>query len=186
MKAYNNSNQLSSSCDKTYLITWRAEDQCGNTSYLDSRLEIRRPGLDKIIKLPDTYLSCGEDTQADLENFNKTGILGLKVGYEQYGTFYSTDTLALSTTDYVCNYLLIKKDQQFPSSCGAKVLRTWEILDWCNSAAGTVAIDDQFIEFVDTLAPTIQCTPHASLETAESISLPPYNCTTTLNFPSPF
>jgi len=176
----------SSSCDKTYLITWRAEDQCGNTSFLDSRLEIRRPGFDKIIKVPDAYLSCGQDTQEDVEDFTKTGILGLKVGYEKNGIFYSTDTLALSTTDYVCSYLLVKRDQQFPSSCGSKVLRVWEILDWCNSAAGTIAIDDQFIEFVDTLAPTIQCTPHFSLETAESISLPPYECTTTPNFPTPY
>ena len=175
----------SSSCDKSYLITWRAEDQCGNTSYLDSRLEIRRPGLDKIIKVPNVYLSCGEDTQADVEDFSKTGILGLKVGYEKNGTFYSTDTLALSTTDYVCSYILIKKDQQFPSSCGSKTLRVWELLDWCNSAAGTIAIDDQLIEFIDTLSPTIQCTPHASLETAESISLPPYQCATTPNFLAP-
>ncbi len=174
-----------SNCDKTYTVTWLATDACGNTAYLDRTLIIKRPGLDKIVKVSDTNLSCGEDDPSDIEDFTKTGILGLKVGFEHFGTFHITDTIPLSTTEYVCNYILTKTDQSFPSTCGSKTFRYWQLLDWCDSSTGVVPIDTQLIKFVDTLAPTIHCTPHASLAMTEYINIPGYQCELTPTFPTP-
>ena len=174
-----------SNCDKTYNVTWLATDACGNTAYLDRTLIIKRPGLDKIVKVADTYLSCGEDDPSDIEDFTKAGILGLKVGYEHYGVFHTTDTIPLSTTEYVCNYILTKTDQSFPSTCGSKTFRYWQLLDWCDSSTGVVPIDTQLIKFVDTLAPTIHCTPHASLAMKEYINIPGHQCAMTPTFPTP-
>ncbi len=174
-----------SNCDKTYNVTWLATDACGNAAYLDRTLIIKRPGIDKIVKVSDTYLSCGEDDPSDIEDFTKTGILGLKVGYEHYGVFHITDTIPLSTTEYVCNYILTKTDQNFPSTCGSKTFRYWQLLDWCDSSTGVVPIDTQLIKFVDTLAPSIHCTPHASLAMTEYINIPSHQCAMTPTFPIP-
>lgn len=174
-----------SNCDKTYTVTWLASDACGNTAYLDRTLIIKRPGIDKIVKVSDTYLSCGEDDPSAIEDFSKAGILGLKVGYEHYGVFYITDTIPLSTTEYVCSYILTKTDQSFPSTCGSKTFRYWQLLDWCDSSTGVVPIDTQLIKFVDTLAPTIHCTPHASLAMKEYINIPGHQCSLTPTFPTP-
>ena len=174
-----------SNCDKTYNVTWLATDACGNTAYLNRTLIIKRPGIDKIVKVSDTFLSCGEDDPSDIEDFTKAGILGLKVGYEHYGVFHTTDTIPLSTTEYVCNYILTKTDQSFPSTCGSKTFRYWQLLDWCDSSTGVVPIDTQLIKFVDTLAPTIHCTPHASLAMKEYINIPSHQCAMTPTFPTP-
>ena len=173
------------SCDKTYSVTWQATDACGNTAFLDRTLIIRRPGLDKIVRVSDINLSCGEDDPSDIEDFSKTGILGLKVGYDVNGTFNITDTISLSTTEYVCNYILTKTDQSFPSTCGSKTFRYWQLLDWCDSSTGVVAIDTQLIKFVDTLAPTIHCAPHASLAMTEYINIPGHQCELIPSFPTP-
>ena len=137
------------------------------------------------MKVSDINLSCGEDDPSDIEDFTKTGILGLKVGYDVNGTFNITDTISLSTTEYVCNYILTKTDQSFPSTCGSKTFRYWQLLDWCDSSTGVVAIDTQLIKFVDTLAPTINCTPHASLAMTEYINIPGHQCELTPSFPTP-
>ncbi|MBK8347347.1 MAG: hypothetical protein IPL08_06860 [Saprospiraceae bacterium] len=56
----------------------------------------------------------------------------------------------------VCNYYTTYSDVEI-DACGAhchgnkKVIRTWQILDWCN---GTVTPCQQIIKSVDTEAPT--------------------------------
>ena len=80
--------------------------------------------------------------------------------------FIPTDTLPLSTDNYVCNYILSKEDKQFTASCGIKYYRYWTLADWCGSNP-PIAIDTQFIEFKDTLAPEIQCTNYNTLANAE-------------------
>jgi len=168
----------------TYLVTWIAADECNNTATLKDTVRILRPGIDKIVKVADAFLSCGEDDAADVQDLDRTGVPGLMVGLQRNGVFVPTDTIALSTKNYVCNYILTKEDQRFPSTCGDKYFRYWTILDWCGSR-GPMPIDTQAIFFKDTLAPTIQCTAFNTLEKAENISLPNFNCTRTVSFPTP-
>ncbi len=173
-----------SNCDRTYLITWKAEDQCGNVNYLERTLEIKRPGIDKIVKTPDVHFSCGEDDASAIDDISKTGTVGLKIGYEKNGKFHATDTLDLSTETYVCDYILTSTDQPFPSDCGSKTLRYFQLLDWCKSSS-LIPIDTQLIKFIDTLAPQINCSPHASLAMAQQIPLPTNSCATTPSFAPP-
>ena len=168
----------------TYLVTWVAADDCNNTAILKDTVRILRPGLDKIVKVADATLSCGEDGLSEVQDLNKTGIPGLMVGLQRNGEFVPTDTIKLSTKNYVCNYILTKEDQRFPSTCGEKYFRYWTILDWCGNRA-PMPINTQAILFKDTLAPTIKCTDFNTLANAEKITLPSFNCTKTLSFPTP-
>jgi len=168
----------------TYLVTWIAADDCNNTATLKDTVRVIRPGLDKIVKVADAVLSCGEDGSSEVQDLNRTGIPGLMVGVQENGVFVPTDTIRLSTKNYVCNYILTKEDQRFPSTCGEKYFRYWTILDWCGNQA-PMPIDTQAILFKDTLAPTIQCTEFNTLANAEKIALPSFNCTKTLSFPTP-
>lgn len=168
----------------TYLVTWIAVDDCNNTATLKDTVRVIRPGIDKIVKVADATLSCGEDDASDAQDLSKTGIPGLMVGVQRNGQFTPTDTIALSTKNYVCNYILTKEDKRFPSTCGEKVFRYWTILDWCGNRA-PMPIDTQAILFKDTLAPTIKCTAFNTLATAEKIALPNFSCTKTVSFPAP-
>ena len=168
----------------TYLVTWIAVDDCNNMATLKDTVRILRPGIDKIVKVADATLSCGKDGPSDIQDLNRTGIPGLMVGLQRNGVFIPTDTIELSTKNYVCNYILTKEDQQFPSTCGEKYFRYWTILDWCGNQA-PMPIDTQAIFFKDTLAPTIQCTQFNTLAKAEKITLPNFNCSKTVAFPTP-
>jgi len=141
-------------CDTTRaLLNWTATDACGNTATLAQSVVILRPDAGDIIQAADQVLSCGEDTEADLNNFAKTGMPRIKVGKVVNGVLIPTDTIALDTANYVCGYILQKRDIQVPADCGIKVFRYWDILDWCDTQEGIIPIDTQFIELRDTLAP---------------------------------
>ena len=174
------------SCDGalTYLVAWLSEDGCGNQSTLTDTLRVIRPGIDKILDAPTTNLSCGEDDGATIENFQKTGLPSVVVGLQSKGVFVPTDTIPLSTKQYVCNYILQKQDQSFPSTCGTKYFRYWTLLDWCDGSV-PIQIDTQLIQFKDTIAPTLLCTPHNSLAEAETISFSPFDCNRSISFPKP-
>ena len=174
-----------SACEvTTYLVTWIAADDCNNTATLKDTVRVIRPGLDKIVKVADAILSCGEDGPVEVQDLNRTGVPGLMVGLQRNGVFVPTDTIELSTKNYVCNYILTKEDQRFPSTCGEKYFRYWRILDRCGNQA-PMPIGTQAILFKDTLAPTIKCTDFNTLANAEKIALPNFNCTKTLSFPTP-
>ncbi len=178
-------NAVREDCDATtYIVTWLAADNCNNTATLKDTVRVLRPGIDKIVKVADATLSCGEDGTNAVEDLNKTGRPGLMVGLQRNGVFTPTDTIELSTKNYVCSYILNKEDIQIPSNCGAKYFRYWTIVDWCGST-GPMPIDTQAILFTDTLAPTIQCTAFNTLANAEKINLPSFNCTKTVAFSTP-
>ncbi|MEM6319202.1 MAG: T9SS type A sorting domain-containing protein [Bacteroidota bacterium] len=168
----------------TFLVTWRAADACGNTTFLKDTVRVMRPGIDKIVKTPDAILSCGEDSPSLAQNLSRTGLPSLAVGVQRNGKFTPTDTVALSTQNYICNYILTKTDQEFPSSCGQKYFRYWTLLDWCGKS-GPVPIDTQLVVFKDTLAPTLNCTQNASLLTAQKIALPPFECSKNVSLTAP-
>ena len=54
-------------------------------------VRVIRPGIDKIVKVPDATLSCGEDGVSAIQDLNKTGIPGLMVGLQRNGEFVPTD-----------------------------------------------------------------------------------------------
>ena len=172
-------------CDEsTYIVTWSAADDCGNVTNLKDTVRVMRPGIDKIVKVPDAILSCGEDTEATALNLKRTGAPGLALGLQRNGVFIPTDTITLNEDDYICNYVVSKNDKRLNSSCGTKFFRYWTLVDWCGDI-GPMVIDTQAIFFKDTIAPTIRCTEYTTLETAERISLPNFNCTKTLSFYTP-
>ena len=122
--------------------------------------------------------SCGEN----VDNFQKCVFPETQQIYE--GINICINQLLLSTKNYVCNYLLQSEDLSIASTCGEKYFRYWSIVDWCSNS-GPMPIDTQAILFQDTLAPTIQCAAFNTLEKAERIALPNFNCTKTLSFPTP-
>ena len=115
---------------------------------------ILRPELTDIVLPEDVILSCGEDTESTLDDISKTGMPSIKIGKVINGVLESTGTVPLDMTDYVCGYILQKKEVSVPADCGIKVFRTWEIIDWCDAQSGPQALAAQLIELRDTLAPT--------------------------------
>jgi len=120
------------SCDTTRaLLNWKATDACGNEATLAQSVVILRPEFTDIIKPENITLSCGEDTESTLSDISRTGIPSIKVGKVVNGVLIPTDTIALDTVNYICGYIVQKKDVSVPADCGIKLFRYWEILDWC-------------------------------------------------------
>ena len=143
------------SCDTTRaLLNWSATDACGNVATLTQSVVILRPDAADIVQAPDRILSCGEDDETALNDFAKTGMPRIKVGKVVNGVLIPTDTIALDTANYVCGYILQKRDVKVPADCGIKVFRYWDVLDWCDTKNGIVPVDTQYLELRDTLAPT--------------------------------
>lgn len=170
--------------ETTYIVTWTAADDCGNVANLKDTVRVMRPGIDKIVKVPDAILSCGEDDNSTALDLNRTGAPGLVLGLQRNGVFIPTDTVTLSEDKYICNYIVSKVDQKFNADCGAKYFRYWTLVDWCDDI-GPMAIDTQAIFFKDTIPPTIKCTEYTTLATAEKIALPHFECTKSLSFYTP-
>ena len=153
-------------------ITYSATDACGNTS--PSRVDtvvILRP-KDFAVP-PSAELECdGSDDDKDL------GIPGVEIGYVENGDTTITDTIELSTEEYICGYILNKVVQPIPETdCGKKEYITWYALDWCDPATGPVAIGSQFIEYTDTKAPTFIDTVEAGVAFPLEIELDHFDCT---------
>ena len=161
---------------RTYLVTWEAADQCGNTARQIDTLRVIRPKLELAIKLPDVILSCGEDNPETMEDYDRLGIVKIPM---------PGDTITLSTDEYVCNYILVKTDEEVPHPGGKKIARYWAVIDGCGAIPFPIMVDTQLIEFIDTLAPTINCSPYGSLATAQPFTLPPFECTGRVNLTTP-
>ncbi|MEM1120325.1 MAG: T9SS type A sorting domain-containing protein [Bacteroidota bacterium] len=161
---------------RTYLVTWRASDLCGNFAEQKDTLRVLRPNLKDAIKLPNVRLSCGEDTPEIMEDYDRLGIVQIPM---------IGDTITLSTEVYVCNYILVKNDEVVPHPGGKKIARYWAVVDGCGNIPFPVTIDTQLIEFIDTLAPTIDCSPYGTLAEAQSIALPNDMCSMAVTLPEP-
>ena len=92
-------------------------------------------------------LTCDSETLS-------TKVPGLKIGKLKNGILEPTDTIDLSLEEYVCGYILQKREVAVPNTdCGRKLYQYWDILDWCDSENGLIRIDTTFVNYVDTLAP---------------------------------
>ena len=142
-------------CDTTHIqVKWIAKDECDNTTSMTQLVLVIRPDINDFVPAPNQILSCGEDDENDLYNFNKTGLPGLKVGRVKNGQLIPADTIFLDTTNYTCGYILQKRDVQIAADCGIKLFRYWDILDWCDGVNGPIPVDTQLIQLKDTLPPT--------------------------------
>jgi len=133
----------------TATVLFSAVDDCGNVGTFEKEYTIIRPNkADHIAKTANVTVECSEDRTAI------SGVPGMKIGTLQNGVFTATDTIELSVNEYICGYILTKRDENIPSNdCGEKVFRYWSLLDWCKPELGPVACDTTFIQYTDTEAP---------------------------------
>ena len=130
------------------IITFSAADDCGNIGTSTREVVIIRPNeRDHIVKVADLDLDCTDSlTMGDMP--------GLAIGKLKNGQFISTDTIPLSTKEYICGYILTSKDLEIPTkACGRKLFRYWSVVDGCFPTSGIVPVDTQFIKFTDKQAP---------------------------------
>ena len=134
----------------TATVLFTAVDDCGNVGTFEKKYTIIRPNKNEhIAKTKSVTVECSEDKNAI------SGVPGMKIGTLKNGVFTATDTIQLSINEYICGYILTKRDEDIPSNdCGAKVFRYWSLLDWCRPEVGPVACDTTFIQYTDTKAPT--------------------------------
>jgi len=137
------------------VLTWKAVDFCGNTGYLTDSIIIVRPT--EFYYPRRTSLNCDEG-----KTYHDAETPGLITGEIRNGELIPHDTVNLSTEEYICGYILVKDDEQFPSDCGEKWIRSWKLLDWCNSNGGPVKIQTQAVTITDTLAPVFIDCPDSS------------------------
>jgi hypothetical protein len=164
-------NKSSEVCDTTRVeVTWKATDDCGNSNIGTQMLVIIRPSLDDVVNAKTVVLSCEGEQEGQLNKVTERP--GIKVGKIKNGQLIATDTLILSEADYTCGYILQKRDVTLTTDCNTKLFRYWDVLDWCDTEAGVIAIDTQLIEWKDTLAPVFE---EAYIKT-RSISLEHDSC----------
>ncbi|MEM6318918.1 MAG: T9SS type A sorting domain-containing protein [Bacteroidota bacterium] len=132
----------------TATVVFRAVDDCGNVGTKTETYTIIRPNENEhLAKVPNKKVDCSASSAT-------TGVPGLKIGTYKNSTFTVHDTIDLSETDYICGYILKKRDVNIPATdCGRKIYRYWDIVDWCTPEVGPSAIDTTFIEFTDTKKP---------------------------------
>lgn len=149
------------------IITFMAEDDCGNIGTATREMVIIRPNeLEHLVKAPDLNLDCTENLMVG------SNIPALAIGKLQNGLFVPSDTIPLSTQEYICGYILTIRDLEIPNAeCGRKLFRYWSVADWCSPTI--VSVDTQFIYYTDKQAPTF-----LELDTNPVIlNLGPFDCT---------
>ncbi len=133
------------------IVTFTAVDACGNVGSTTRTVTIIRPNVQEhIVRTMDQTLDC-------TETMDRGGMPGLQIGVIRNGEFIVQDTIALSTEEYICGYILTSNDLEIPTTdCGDKIYRYWSIVDWCTPGVGPVSIDTQLIVFTDMQAPVFR------------------------------
>jgi len=130
------------------IVTFMAEDDCGNIGTAVREVVIIRPNeRAHIVKSSDLILDCTDSlTMGDMP--------ALAIGRLKNGQFIPTDTIPLSTEEYICGYILTSRDLEIPTvECGRKLFRYWSVVDWCSPEVGLTPVDTQFIRYTDKKAP---------------------------------
>jgi uncharacterized Zn-binding protein involved in type VI secretion len=156
----------------TAVVNFSAADDCGNVGTFSKTFTIIRPN-------ENHYAEARTPKARDCKDGdNESETPGLKIGSIKNGVFKATDTIHLNTTDYICGYILTKKDVEIPSTdCGRKIYRYWSIIDWCTPDVGPSVMDTTFIEYTDTKAPVFQGEATAGKMPNRDIELGPFTCT---------
>jgi len=151
-------------CDTSVIASlWQATDIAGNTTIDTQRTVYIRPDRSKLLFPTDITLSCGIDTETDLEDLNKTGAISVQVGKIVNGIFISNDTLSLSESFGHCSFATIKTDIRTTNDCEVSIVRYWDIIDWCAAAPIPIRLDTQLVRLSDTIAPVFDPHPNANL-----------------------
>ena len=151
-------------CDTTIIASlWKAVDTFGN-SVIDTQRTVFFPATKNQLTLPgDITLSCGENTNDDIEDLTKTGFVRMESGKIVNAVFIPIDTFSFDGTTNNCNFGISKRDIIKNTDCEIEVIRYWEVIDWCQPNLGAVTIDTQIILLIDTLAPVFETHEHANL-----------------------
>jgi len=156
-------------CDTTRAeVIWEAVDNSGNTTMMVQNIVLTRSDINDIVKPADKELTCGTDSVADFDDYEKVGIPGIKIGKVTNGVLMPSDTIDLSTEKYICGFILQKREVQIEADCGKKLFRYWDILDWCQPNDGPIKLDTQFINLKDLTPPsfTQETLPFRNLDLA--------------------
>ncbi|MBL0099003.1 MAG: hypothetical protein IPP49_02265 [Saprospiraceae bacterium] len=128
------------------LRKWTVTDASGNTAYCEQWFEVETE-VDWTCPDQLVLLSCKDDLSPEA--------IAIKEGVGSAYPYFRSGNIT-TPIHGVCNYYTTYSDVEI-DACGAhchgnkKVIRTWQILDWCN---GTVTPCQQIIKSVDTEAPT--------------------------------
>lgn len=154
--------------------TWTAVDVNGFVSTCEQLISVTRVGLDMVTpECPiNVTLECADTVPST--DPSVTGYPTIEVGGTDYEVIPGADifcTLAASYTDEVFDIC----------GGGLKILRTWNIYDWClptNPANGNPFTCIQVIKVEDNTAPTIVCPDPIEFGAASngclaSLTLPP-------------
>ncbi|MEM1119819.1 MAG: T9SS type A sorting domain-containing protein [Bacteroidota bacterium] len=157
---------------KAYIV-WKAVDFCGNENFLKDSVTIIRPT--EFYFPRRTKINCDEG-----KSYETAETPGMITGVIRNGVFTAEDTIHLSTEEYICGYILIADDEQFPSDCGEKWVRDWKLLDWCDADGGPRKIPAQAVTITDTIAPVfVDCPDSMDVGGANNpmlVDLDPFKC----------
>ena len=156
-------------CDTTRAeVIWAAIDSSGNQSTMVQNIVLIRSDANDLVKPADKVLTCGTNSDADFNDFEKVGVPGIKIGKVTNGVLVPSDTIDLSTEKYICGFILQKNDVQIDADCGKKLFRYWNVLDWCQPNSGPMKLDTQFINLNDITPPsfTLETLPFRHLDLA--------------------
>jgi len=153
------------------IVTFTAVDDCGNIGTTVREVVVIRPNKQHIVQTSNLTLDC-TDTTAFGE------MPGIQIGALKNGEFIVRDTIELSTEEYICGYILTKRDVEIPNTdCGRKLYRYWSVVDWCAPSVGPSAIDTQFVKYTDLTAPTFA----EDTDTMRMVSIGAFECTYDVN-----
>lgn len=152
------------------IVTFTAVDDCGNVGMASREVVIIRPSLEQIVRTTNLTLDCKDTTELG-------AMPGIQIGALNNGQFVANDTIALSTEDYICGYILTKRDVEIPNSdCGRKLYRYWSVVDWCEPQIGPSVVDTQFVKYTDLTPPTF-----TGVDSIRIVEIGAFDCTYDLN-----
>ncbi|MEZ4992307.1 MAG: GEVED domain-containing protein [Saprospiraceae bacterium] len=142
-----------------------------------------KPHLADVAEPKDVELPCTADLELDKYGNPHPNETGYPVVITGMGTY--------DLAQAFCNLGASYKDGERIVVCDGtyKVVRTWEVLDWCAEGYQRVLEFDQIIKIVDDKGPKVACAEvdydndgHADLRT---FSTGPYDCTASFEVPMP-
>ena len=146
------------------------------------RIYFENPHLDDVERPKDVVLACTDEFETDDNGHphpSETGYPHLISGLDSY------DLAAVA-----CNLGASYKDELIPICDGTyKLVRSWEVLDWCAENYERVLKFDQIIKVLDEIGPEVTCTSvdydHDGVADLRTYSTGPYDCTASFEVPLP-
>ncbi len=134
--------------DDIIIRTFVATDESGNTASCTQTISIRKATIADAT-LPESFtIGCDELSDVLPQTLYDNGY----DGFPLVTTFYGVHPV----NEYYCNLAASYHDAPIADLCGGgyKVIRTWTVVDWCNSES---TLKTQIIKVEDSEAPTFDC-----------------------------